>query len=71
MVLIIVKIWSPVYHYSTLVASHTERYNVGVIWFLLLLRGESLKNIDMDFLADLASLGPKLVRKKKNDCVPM
>ena len=29
------------------------------------LRGESVENIDLDFLADLASLGPKLMRKEK------
>ena len=29
------------------------------------LRGESVENIDLGFLADLASLGPKLMRKKK------
>ena len=29
------------------------------------LRGESVENIDLDFLADLASLGSKLMRKEK------
>ena len=29
------------------------------------LRGESVENIDFDFLVDLASLGSKLMREKK------
>ena len=31
----------------------------------MLLRGESVVTIDMDFLADLASLGSKLMKKKR------
>ena len=31
---------------------------------IISLKGESIENIDMDFLADLASLGSKLMKKK-------
>ena len=37
----------------------------GIVWFKHLFSEISVENIDMDFLADLASLMPKLMIKKK------
>ena len=38
----------------------------GIVWFKLLFLEISVENIDMDFLADLAFLMPKLMILKKN-----
>ena len=49
----------------TLFSTLDELTFKGIVWFKHLFSEISVENIDMDFLADLASLMPKLMIKKK------